>query len=306
LNRRSFIIKSGLGALAATAVPELLFAAGSNSNSPKLKLLEEMSIFMSDQLKMNLARNFYKKWTDDGFQWHYVIYFSESHKICPAVYDRGYGFVHKNEVKETVEKFSPSGFHSMVYKTVGTARAQLSNRLLSYAPADLAFVAFHEGMHQHFRRRRRNQLPPLEMEEAASDVLGNYGALQFLQLHRKDFAPAKEQAIMYKEKLAEIINRFYWKVNERLPDKKTGHLYLRCQREIRNTIQTDQLFNLDRYLYPVNNAYLLRFSRYCLCYFILKEMLIEYNYEFGRWIEDVKYVRGSRVEECLELIERIG
>jgi hypothetical protein len=174
----------------------------------------------------------------------------------------------EERAKKVARRYDSLGFHTLLYKTYGTGRTELSPRFLSYSAESKSFIVLHEFIHHYLIDRKLNL--PFEYHEALGDILGNYGTIEFSD--RSSYVKrsrAKAQRSR-NESLYKAINKSIERINN---DSTQVHdVSTWCQRRV-NKVLGDDLFQNDRFNYTVNNAYLFRYRAYTEKYFVLKRLL---------------------------------
>ncbi len=162
------------------------------------------------------------------------------------------------------------GLDTHLYKTYGTASTNLSIGLLSYSFESISFIVFHEATHRYIRSKAKI---PYEIEEAACDIFGNYGSLEFFERDKNLKSRIAKRQLKIIEKIAKRINI---SLNDLESNKSKD--FINSKTKLKKTIlrfsQNGSEFISDRYNYELNNAYLLRNKNYSMYYFKLKKLLI--------------------------------
>ena len=214
---------------------------------------------------------FFNTWSEGGKP-SVIVYVTSMHSVGTL----GQGersmiiqFGHdERHAKRVARKYDTLGYHTLLYKTYGTSLTELSPRFMSYSPEAKSFIVLHEFIH-HYAMDRMLDLP-LEYHEALADIMGNYGTIEFAgQSKNVSRSRAKAQRSR-NERFYKAINKSIDKINH--DSTKVEKVNARCQRRI-GKILKDDLFQNDRFDYPVNNAYLFRYRYYTEKYFILKKAL---------------------------------
>lgn len=264
LNRRTFIYQLGI----ASAAVLLPFSLWADDKKPCELVFDELRKYIKNVLGIDLNDSFYSEWKE-GYQ-HYV-YVSEATGIkrpADEPYFRFFGSeVDKAELaqKELIAK----GFHTMLYRTAATSAAKLYSPLANYPYHCLSFIAFHEAHHLHRKANGRKAIP-YSFEEAAGDVLGNYVSIDFaLQFpHLMDIKNVKHQ-IKVNEKLYKKINATRKKIDD---GKSADKAFKKLENFIARLLKNEDNFKKDRFLYPINNAFFIRYGYYTSNYFLLKAL----------------------------------
>ncbi|MGB3465900.1 MAG: hypothetical protein WBA74_11545, partial [Cyclobacteriaceae bacterium] len=107
------------------------------------------------------------------------------------------------------------GYQTLIYKTAGVSASRLNNRLLSYNRESIAFIAMHEATHRHIRFCTRI---PYELEEAACDVIGNYGTLEFMNTSDALSHEMMREQTQLHEKLHKTLNELTAEIRDASPE----------------------------------------------------------------------------------------
>ena len=170
--------------------------------------------------------------------------------------------------RNVARRYDSLGRHTLIYKTYGTGRTELSPRFMSYSPESKSFIVLHEFIHHYTIDKMLNL--PVEYHEALGDILGNYGTIEFADRSpyvSKSRAKAQRSR---NEGFYSAINKSIEKINK--DSTQVDKVNAWCQRRI-DRILKDDLFQNDRFGYKVNNAYLFRYRSYTEKYFVLKKVL---------------------------------
>ena len=147
-------------------------------NKDSLVFIEDVKKFAFKEMGVELKGDFYTKSLESDKPYIYV-YASLSDKI-KAPYDLNYFFfcdTNSTLGTKKAEEYAAKGYHAFCYKTYANSDAKLNKRFLSYPREAEAFIIFHELTHNYI-----SQLDitiPYDFNEALSDLIGNYGALDY-------------------------------------------------------------------------------------------------------------------------------
>lgn len=250
------------------SLPNEILAANGDSI-----LIAELKSFILKETGFELDKNFFTGWSKS--EEPAVVLFVSSSTRVNALGDTeshfiGYGYDEAAAVSKA-KGFDSLGRHTFVYKTYGSARAELSKRFLSYSHASISFVVLHEFVH-HYTRDRKLALP-FVYNEALGEVVGNYGAIEFAKLFGSISTKQAKAQRSRIEDIYEIINKTTQNINNGAGN--VNELNLSCQKQIAKILRAEDLFQDDRFGYDVNNAYLFKNRLYAEKYFLLKEVLIK-------------------------------
>jgi len=214
---------------------------------------------------------FFNTWSEGGKP-SVIVYVTSMHSV--GTLDQGNGsmiiqFGHdERHAKREARRYDTLGFHTLLYKTYGTSLTELSPRFMSYSPEAKSFIVLHEFIH-HYTIDRKLKLP-LEYHEALADIMGNYGTIEFAD-QTTYVSKSRAKAMRSRnERFYKAINKSIDKINH--DSTQVEKVNALCQRRI-DKILKDDLFQNDRFNYPVNNAYLFRYRYYTEKYFMLKKVL---------------------------------
>lgn len=247
-------------------IPSIALPQVAEFDSTGLKLIREIEQYCRGSLEMDLPNDYYKKWADSNKP-NYYVYIAEkdSIKSISALPYRSFGR-NKEQAMKSKSFYDSLGFHTLLYKTYGTAATQLSKHLLAYQKVSIAFIAFHEATHLYLRSDGKRI--PYVLEEASCDLMGNYGSLLFSDQSDLLSKREAEEQIQQIEQLAVGINLCIAAKNE--TEREKGYSALRKQ--IQRLDSSKNRFKAERYNYELNNAYLVRNKSYTYHYFKLKQL----------------------------------
>ncbi|MFM9945794.1 MAG: hypothetical protein ACKVQB_11235 [Bacteroidia bacterium] len=217
--------------------------------------------------------DFYIHWTKEEKPYIY-LYVSQPDSVKkPTGFNQSYIFCGTDEANATKQEtvYKDAGYHTFCYKTYANSSAMLNKRLLSYSKDAIAFIVFHELIHNYLGAK--NIKIPYEYNEALCDVIGNYGTLAYAQYTKNIDLDSVKNQIKRNEKIYTYLNSTISKINSN-PDK-TSACNAKCQKSIYHNLKNANLFQKDRFDYTVNNAYLLKNEYYSKNYFLLKQVLMK-------------------------------
>lgn len=239
-------------------LPDLAFAQISTAlKQERLAFIAATRTIIIDSLKLKPARDFYTQHIEQDSLYHYVYVSSPDsvHKVSPGNFYY-FGF-DGDRARKRADSLMQTGNEVMLYQTAGTSASVITNHLLLYDPYSIAFIMMHEAMHVHLVHA--GYRVPYAYEESIGDVVGNaYLKKCIPEANRKSL----KRFVKCNEKVYRVINRC-------LAGKKSK--YKSEKRIYKITGRLGTLFQQERYRYPVNNAYLLRFRDYTQHYFKLKK-----------------------------------
>jgi hypothetical protein len=267
MKRGSFLYKSLLFIMVPLLVPFSTGAAG-DKDDPVLVFFSDIRQYITTELGIELGESFYTH-RSEGYQ-HY-LYVSKPDEIRLPDGEanfRYYGSDLKRAQTMQIELID-KGYHTLLYRTAATSAARVQSPLYQYPLHCLSFIALHESHHIH-RRNGKNPPIPYSLEEAAGDVLGNYVSLDFARRfpEKVDTNLVKEQ-ILLNETLYLEINRTRARLDGGKNDRRE---FNRLTRYLNKKLKHSDSFKRDRFLYPVNNAYFIRYGYYTANYFLLRDL----------------------------------
>ena len=249
----------------------------------QLAVLDAVRQFIKEELQLYIGKDFYTEWKEDPKRKHVILYLSRADRVMlPKEFEEtrkgklpyltfSANLKKANYYAKVAEK--QKGQHALVYQTAGTSSSRINNRLLSYELEAIAFTALHEATHRHIRYHRFGEVP-YPIEEAACDLIGNYGLMGFQERYGL-LNPLKMDAqLNLHERLHALMNELKDQVDQ-VVGGKAQDIYERGERELKLLIRQGGKFVKDRYNYPVNNALLLRNTFYAGNYFLLKDLLMK-------------------------------
>lgn len=222
----------------------------------RLAFIASTRTLIIDSLKLHPAREFYTQHIDQDSLYCYVYVSSSDsvHKIFPGNFYY-FGFDSERARKRS-DSLSQLGYDVMLYQTAGTSASVITNHLLTYDTYSIAFIMLHEAMHVHLVYA--GYRVPYYYEESIGDVVGN--------AYLKYCIPAGHKKTM--KRFVKCNEKVYRVINRCLKGKKSK---VKSEKRIfKITEKYGTAFQRERYQYPVNNAYLLRFRDYTQHYFKLK------------------------------------
>jgi len=278
----------------------LLFASANAHGSNDSLFISDLKKFAFSETGYELKGDFYITYAkqDNPYIWLVAArpgkigrFNDSTSRLAYAGYDEDVAKSRENEMKE-------KGYQTFPYKTYGNAAAQLSTGLLSYPGEAQSFIVFHELTHNTLAELHIRM--PYEFNEALSDVIGNYGTLDYAEAEGKVDAKAAKNQVRVNEKLYKHFNTYIEKINKHPEKGKSYHES--CGKKVHHLLKKANAFQKDRFNYTVNNAYLLKNRNYCMEYFLLKRVLIKQK-TIQKLLEVMKTLPDG-VEECEKYLEK--
>ena len=252
----------------ASAALMIPFSLWAEEKKPCELVFEQLRQFIQTYLGMAINDSFYSEWKE-GYQ-HYV-YVSENSSIKRPENEPYFWFFGSDveKAREAQNELIARGFHTMLYRTAATSAAKIYSPLATYPNHCLSFIAFHEAHHIHRKSGERKAIP-YSFEEAAGDVLGNYASVDFAHQFPNivDIKNVQHQ-IKINEKLYKKINTTRKKIDA---GKNAEKAYKQLEHYIQRLLKNEDNFKKDRFLYPINNAFFIRYGYYTANYFLLKQL----------------------------------
>lgn len=188
-------------------------------------------------------------------------------------------------IDSIIEKHEEFGYEIFKYYAYCNVATLLNVRLLSYSYESISFIVFHELLHNYFFQKKIEI--PLELNEAACDVIGNYCTLKYSKINNRIDKNKVKKMIELNEKTYEIMNKYILRINQETED--VCELCDQCNGELYLLSKDFDLFQKDRFYYTVNTAYLLKNSLYSTNYFLLKKI----------------FKKSKSIQEFLEILNKV-
>lgn len=273
MKRRDFLIKGSLGAFGLAMFP--YFTWGKESfTEKKIQFINRLVLYGREHLELDIPSDFYTQWSEDE-ELHYYIYVSEIHSITPpkGIKSHLYFGNDKELALEKQKEYIQAGFHTLLFARQGKHEPKISNTLLSYSEPAIAFNIYHEAAHMHLKK---NAKIAYQIEEAACDVMGNFGGKFYAERNKDLKLKEVEKQIDLIEKTNQLINGAAQKIGDNT--EENNQIYLALELKIFKLFENKDRFLQDRFRHPINNAYLLMALNYCKYYDLLKQVAIKDKY----------------------------
>jgi hypothetical protein len=233
----------------------------------KIYAIEFTQTYITDSLKLNKGNGFYEfeldtasKPTPVSTKFYYYVYASLKSEQKSIFGDDAFKYFGHNDSLAYIygDSLEKVGYDVMVYHTAATSGAQFVQRMLEYNPGSISFIMFHESIHRHKQNTKSNL--PYIFEEALGDVTG----IMFASKAVKSRASQKKHRkyITVNEKIYAYV---YKAINDEISKEE-------CTLKLKKFLVNGDLFQNDRFMYEVNNAFLLRYTSYIKYYFLLKDV----------------------------------
>lgn len=244
-------------------------SAAGETDSVKSARLEVLRHFIANEIGLNTGDEFYTRWSENPVSLSYV-YISRNDTLAPpATVDR---FIYAGEdslkADSICRHYASAGYSVMHYRTAGTSAAKMNEVLWNYPAEAFVFIVIHEAVHVHLRIAEIKLR--YEYEEALGDAVANFYTPVFLHSDRSEHkAAVKQQHIIEKlySDIAHLEQKFYHTHADH------ARLFSVAQHHIFQLAMRGNRFQHDRFLYPVNEAYLMRYHSYVYRYHFLADKL---------------------------------
>lgn len=249
----------------------LLAAPRSGAQEASFRLVSNVKQYYCRGLPSWYLYDAYTLWVQGGKPLVYVFVSRADSVLEPAENGLYYTDTGLSRARQIARRCDSLGYHTFCYKTYFNSLALLSGHMLSYEPEAIIFGVMHELSHNYFRKDYISL--PYRIEEAACDIIGNYGALEY----------ARESGIidtLAVIRQAEVTEALYRQFNIMIADinRNTAQaaLYHQAGSKLLDSMRTSfNSFQKDCFSHPFNNAYLVKQENYCKYYFLLKEVYMK-------------------------------
>jgi len=270
MKRRSFFIKGSLGAIGLSLLPQISWAKESETNK-KINFIHNLVEYGRAHLELDLKKNFFTEWAEDE-DFNYYLYVSSTTKIESPKGVKNYLYLGND--KEIAQKkqhdYIEQGYHTLLYIRSGRHEPKLTNALLSYSNEAIAFNTYHEATHAHLQKHAKISV---KLEEAACDVMGTFGSKFYAERHTDlDKKNTEKQNLVF-EKANTEINKYASLITDNIENNNKIHEKL--ERKLFKLFKGSDNFFKNRFIHPVNNAYLLMMLNYCSHYDLMKQVAIK-------------------------------
>ncbi|MBI5541252.1 MAG: hypothetical protein HY951_14395 [Bacteroidia bacterium] len=182
-------------------------------------------------------------------------------------------FINLDSAKIIESAYTQKGYSTYIYYAYQDSRALLNKKLINYSKASICFIVFHELSHNYLKQKSIKI--PYEFEEALCDVIGNYLTLKYYNNTINSQINEAKKEIHNTEQIYKCLNITINKIS--IDSNKISIFNNTCQRKMNKLLKKSSDFQNDRFKYPVNNAFLLKNSNYCLNYFLLKKVIWKHD-----------------------------
>ncbi len=300
MKRRSFFIKGSLGAIGLSLLPHLTWAKESETNK-KINFIRNLVDYGREHLELDLKKEFFVNWAEDE-DINYFLYLSDTKKIeAPKGVKSYLYFGNDKELAQTKQReYIEKGFHTLLYTRTGKHQPELTNNLLSYSNEAIAFNTYHEATHMHIKKHAKIST---KLEEAACDVMGTFGAKFYAERNKDlDLKLVEKQNDTF-EKANQEINKYAALISDNTEANDKVHRKL--ERKLFKLFKDSDNFFKNRFIHPVNNAYLLMMLNYCSQYELMKQVAIK-DVHINTFLYTLENLPKNEEKAILKLKEKIG
>jgi len=269
LKRRRFI-QNSIGLLGISLLPKAILLP--KNEKENLRLIRQLEDYAEIELGLNLKRKFYKKWQKKEQQLTYV-YISRPDSIILPKDSSPFKYFGTDTLAARIHavKSEEEGLDAMVYNTSGTSATLLTHHLLNYPKEAIIFVVLHEMAHVH---RDKSKLKiPYPAEESFGEFLGNHASLKFAEKYYPELIPAIKKQRSVQEKIYRLLSEAETQVQGHNQAEKEVR-YQAISAALKVILLEANIFQKERYNYPVNNAYILRNRYYYQWYEKFKDIYL--------------------------------
>ena len=299
MKRRSFFIKSSLGTIGFSLFPYLSWAKESETNK-KIGFIKNLVNYGRDQLGLDLKKEFFTEWGEDE-NINYFLYLSSTTKIEAPKGLKNYLYFGNDRdlAQKTQREYIDKGFHSLLYTRIGKHQPKLTNNLLSYSNTAIAFNIYHEATHMHIKNHVKISS---KLEEAACDIIGTMGSSFYAKKNESLESKLVEKQNATLEKANKEINKFAALItdNKEANDK----VYLKLEHILFKLFKNSDNFFKNRFIHPINNAYLLMMLNYCSYYELMKEVALK-DVHINTFLQTLEQLPKNEGKAIIKLKEKI-
>lgn len=297
--RRRFLQLIGAGAITLfTLNPLSLFAQKNADYVTQLELIDGIKNYCRKKLGMQLGSHFYTNWEmSEGLLYYVYVSKSDEVRVPEGVDQFLYFGTNVRAARQFSDSYEAKGFHTLVYRTAGTSATLLNKTLMSYPMDAIAVIVFHEALHVHLRINRRTI--PLSIEEAAADVLAKYISIDYRKIEDKINRRKLNRTLKTMERIYKVVNTNSEKLSKE--GKEQELIFNKSYKKIKKILRKSNIYQKNRFSYPVNNAFFIRNNYYSKYYFELKQLYKRLDESPTRFINFVANL-PEELEEALSLI----
>jgi hypothetical protein len=241
----------------------LLLAQASFSQTLDTVLVRDLKNFFYKETGYVLKGDFFTKWDYSDDYWFFV---SPSDKIGSLDEEKIYTRTINNDTLNENPVYD-----TFRYDVPADAACKLRPEFPTYSSDGLAFVIFHELMHNFIRQNHISI--PYAFEEAVCDVMGNYCTLEFAKSDSRVTISSAKRQIVTNDRLYAVINRCI-DITADHPERMAAE-HARCDKSLQKILADANEFQKFRFNYKVNNGFLLKCRNYSWNYFLFQKIYRE-------------------------------
>lgn len=233
-----------------------------------LNLIREIELFGRRELKLKLHHHFYTQWQEVE-QPNTYLYVSRADSILLPTSTDAFQFFGTDAIlaKLVADSIKNSGLDAMIYRTSGNSAVRLTHQLLNYPQEAIIFIVLHEMAHVH--RNQKKLKIPYSSEESFGDFLGNIAGEFFVRKYHPELIEAFSKQKETHESLYKLFKNMEINAQGISKSEKVA-MYSSAQTQLNSIIVSANKFQIDRFEYPMNHAYILRNRYYYTWYFEFK------------------------------------
>lgn len=239
---------------------------------------EELSLqFKESELK--IVRNNY-----------YTVYASMKKSLHSALYEEDYPDACKDFkthfFASRFQKFLDKNyFDTLLYKVHASNPRGLSKHLLNFSPEEIIPVLFHEIFHSCMRKISPRHT--IYGEESFAEAFSYFLGIEFSKLDNR----LNTDLLIESEYAFENISLFIRQCVDEVEKGKVNDKFYRDSERICRKIMTNlDDYQKQRFDYPFNNAFLLRYKKYCYDYYTNKQQVYKFKpKDISKFINSLYY-----------------
>jgi hypothetical protein len=289
-----------LGAIGLSLFPHLTWAKESETNK-KINFIRNLVEYGREHLELDLKKEFFVNWADDE-DLNYFLYLSSTTKIeAPKGVKNYISFENDKELaQKTQREYIKKGFHTLLYTRTGKHQPELTNNLLSYSNEAIAFNTYHEATHIHLQKHAKIST---KLEEAACDVMGTFGAKFYAERNKDLDLKLVETQNLILENANKEINKYAALITDN--SESNDKIHRKLERKLFKLFKDSDNFFKNRFIHPVNNAYLLMMLNYCSHYELMKQVAIK-DVHINTFIYTLENLSKNEEKAILKLKEKLA
>jgi hypothetical protein len=235
-------------------------------------LIKDLKNFFFDRTGYTPERNVFTEWNREP---DYILFISYPDRLeRPTDLSRDIVIINykdSNAIQRALEKCDSLGFHTMLYDVPADALGKLRPEFPHYSNEGLAFLIFHELMHNFIRGNHYGM--PYLFEEAICDVMGEFATIEFGKQDARINPVKALMQVKVNDSVYSAANRAIRLIAD-FPER-TPEIGRECDSLIKGYLEQANNFQSFRFGYNANNAFLLKTRNYSWNYFICKQFFFE-------------------------------